>query len=179
MALTFSSLGGLGFQCVGALRPLIVFPPAASTDKNAIILLPAPEEDTNDNVISWPGEYNKGGVSIRGIGHTEGQQVSYIAETDGVRCAFLSSPLQDWTDKQMEVAGDIDVLVLPADEPKVAQKLIDDFDPRVLILLPGKDADAFDAIAKHAGVKPDSTMSEYKLKGTLPAEGREVVVLRK
>jgi hypothetical protein len=79
----------------------------------------------------------------------------------------------------MEAVGDIDVLVLPTDEVKVAQKLVDEFDPRVLILLPTKDADAYAAIAKVVGVKPEAVVDEYKLKGQLPQEGREVVVLRK
>jgi hypothetical protein len=49
----------------------------------------------------------------------------------------------------------------------------------VLIRIPTKDKNAFDAIAKSVGLKPDGTMAEYKLKGNLPQEGREVVVLRK
>lgn len=179
MALTFTSLGGSSIRIAGASRPVVVFPDKAASFGDAIVLLPVPEEDVPDTVISWPGEYNEFGVSIKGIGHGEGQQVSYVVELEGVRCAFLSSPLQDWTDKQLEMVGDIDVLVLPTDEVKVAQKLIDEFDPRVLMLISGKDKDAYAAIAKVVGLKPDAVMEEYKLKSQLPAEGREVLVLQK
>ncbi len=160
--------------------PLVVFPEkAAGNDAKSIVLLALPEEDAQPaNILSWPGEYNEGGVSIYGIGHKEGQQVSYVAEIDGVRCAFLSSPLQDWTDRQIETVGEIDVLTLPTENAKVAQKLIDEFDPRVIILLPTSDKEAYAAITKLIGVKGEA-VSEYKLKSSLPAEGREVVVLEK
>jgi hypothetical protein len=179
MALTFTTLGTQGCICGGGERPLVVFPADTAPQKGSIVLLANPQEKSLEEVVSWPGEYNEAGISIHGIGHGEGQQVSYVVEVEGVRIAFLSSPLQDWTDKQLESVGDIDVLVLPADDAKVAQKLIDEFDPRVLILLPTKEKGAFDAIAKTVGVKPDSVTPDYKLKGSLPAEGREVVVLRK
>ena len=179
MSLTFSPLGTSGLRVSGAERPILVFPDAAADGKDAIVLLPGPEEEMRAGVISWPGEYNESGVSVRGVGHGEGQQVSYVADIDGVRCAFLSSPLQDWTDKQLETVGDIDVLVFRAENQKVAQKLIDEFDPRVLIILPAGDKEAYGAITKLVGLKPEGVMGEYKLKGTLPAEGREVVVLKK
>lgn len=179
MALTFSTPGDTTVRVTGAGRPVIVFPASSADAKDSLVLLPSPEEEQREGVISWPGEYNTGGVSVRGVGHGDGQKVSYVAELDGVRCAFLSSPLQDWTDKQLEMVGEIDVLVLPAEEQKVAQKLIDEFDPRILVIIPTDDKEAYAAIAKLTGVKPESTMAEYKMKGTLPAEGREVVVLRK
>ena len=181
MALTFTSLGDLTVRCVGAAAPVLSFPDKAPANTADIVLLsqPIPEEETAANILSWPGEYNESGVSVHGIGHEDGQQVSYVMELDGVRCAFLSSPLREWTDRQIESVGDIDVLVLPAEEAKIAQKLIDEFDPRVLILLPTKDREALDSIAKLVGLKPEARMEEYKLKGSMPAEGREVVVLQK
>ncbi len=179
MALTFSTLGGCTVRVTGAARPAIIFPASSGSAKDVLELLSSPEEEQREGAVSWPGEYNIGGVSVWGIGHSEGQQISYVAELDGIRCAFLSSPLQDWTDRQLEMVGEIDVLVLPAEDQKVAQKLIDEFDPRILIIIPTEDKEAYAAIAKLVGVKPDSTMAEYKMKSTLPAEGREVVVLRK
>jgi hypothetical protein len=136
------------------------------------------EEETTDGVISWPGEYNAAGVSIRGIGHKDGQQVSFVMQADGTRLAFLSSPLQDWTEHQIETVGDIDVLFLPAEDVKLVQKLVDEFDPRVIVVLPGKDKDETDSVFKAIGAKGVAAVDEYKLKG-LPAEGRDVVVLSK
>ena len=140
-------------------------------------LLPAPEEVPSKGNISWPGEYNLAGISIRGIGQKEGQQVSYVAEIDGVRCAFPSVPLEDWTDHQIEMIGDIDVFVVPQGDAKLVQKLIDEFDPRILLIVPDESGKFDPEILRTCGAQGKEHVSEYKLKGSLPAEGREVVVL--
>lgn len=172
--LLFNALSGGSFSLSGAEKDIVVFPPegAKAASDSAIVLLAAPEEKTTKGCISWPGEYNVAGVSIKGVGHVEGQQVSYVVEADGVRMGFLSTPLQDWSDKQIELAPDIDVLAIPTEDAKLVQKLVDEFDPRIILLLPGKDAAA---VQKAIGVKEH--VQEYKLKGSLPVEGREVYVL--
>ncbi len=175
--LTFSALTSTSFRLAGGPTTVTVFPESADKAgaKEITLLSKAQEKDT-DGAISWPGEYNLGGISIKGIGHDGGKQVSYVADVDGIRCAFLSAPVNDWTDKQIEAVGDVDVMVLPAAETKLTQKLVDEFDPRVLILLPGDDKTALAAVEKVIGVK--ERVSEYKMKGSLPSEGREVVVLQ-
>ncbi len=172
--LTFSSLGSGSYKIIGGKKPLIVFPQDRTTDASVLKLASSPEEQKSDDVLSWPGEYNEYEVSIRGVGHEEGQQISYVVEVDGVRCGCLSSPLRDWTDKQLESVGDLDVLAIPAEEVKLVQKLVDEFDPRVLIVIPSGDKGELDAVSKTVGVK--ETVKEYKVK-SLPAEGREVIVL--
>ncbi len=172
--LQFTALTPGSFRLTGSSKPLLVFPPqgikAASAD--AIVIMSAPEEKTTQGVISWPGEYNVAGFSVRGVGHEEGRQTSFVVEMEGVRVGILSTPLRDWTDKQMELAPAIDVLVVPADDAKLLQKLVDEFDPRVILLLPGKDLAAAE---KALGSKEH--VAEYKQKGSLPSEGREVMVL--
>jgi hypothetical protein len=174
--LTFSAQSPTSFRITGGASAMTVYPDSPKgAGKEDIVLVSIPEEKESSGAVSWPGEYNIGGVSVRGIGHDDGKQVSYVADPDGVRCAFLSAPVKDWSDKQIEAVGDVDLLVLPAADAKLTQKLVDEFDPRVLILLPGKDKAALQAVEKVIGVK--ERVSEYKLKGALPAEGREVVVL--
>ncbi|MBI3619499.1 hypothetical protein HY213_05710 [Candidatus Peregrinibacteria bacterium] len=176
--LTFTSTGGPSLRIAGAEKVMLAFPKdgAGAAKDGALLLLAVPEEEPSPGILSWPGEYNHSGITIRGIGHNEGQQVSYVVDADDLRVALLSSPLQDWTDPQIESVGEIDVLVLPADDAKIAHKLIDEFDPRVLILtLTGKESEA---VLKSIGGTAQR-LSEYKLKGQLPAEGREVVVMEK
>lgn len=177
--LTFSALGQGSVKVTGGDKPLVIFPadPSKVGDKNAIIILSVPEEQSTEGTISWPGEYNEAGISLRGIGHTDGQQVSFLVEADGTRILFLSSPLQDWTDMQIQAVGDVDVLALPTGDVKLVQKLVDEFDPRILLYVPGGKGDE-GAILKAIGAKGEEA-GDYKLKGSLPAEGREVVVLRK
>jgi hypothetical protein len=174
--LTFTSLGDGTVRLSGPEKSLIVFPQALPKDANSITLLAVPERERTPGVVSWPGEYNMAGVSLKGIGHLEGKQVSFVVKADGVRMAFLSAPLQDWFDEQLESVGDVDVLVLPTSEPKLAQKLIDEFDPRVLILVQTGDANISELL-KSVGATASTPVSDFKLKGQLPQEGREVVVL--
>ena len=107
----------------------------------------------------------------------EGQQVSYVVDVDGVRCAFLSSPLQDWTDYELELLGDIDVLAISGEKPKVVQKIVEEVDPRMVVITPidGKVEGGIVAACGGEGVEPTK---EFKLKGSLPPEGRQVVVLK-
>lgn len=142
-------------------------------------LLAHPEEEPQAGVISWPGEYDFSGIFIRGIGHEEGRQVSFIVDAEGVRFAFLSTPLHKLNDIELEQIGDIDVLCVPADDVKMAQELVDAVDPRVLIPLPTKDEKTYRELLKIFGAVGKEEVEEYKLKGSLPAEGREVVVLKK
>ena len=176
--LTFTPLEGPGCRIAGTGFTLSVFPKddkaAAAGTKNALLLRSTPDEEDRDGVISWPGEYNVMGVTVRGIGHKEGQQVSYVIDAEDARVLCISEPVEDWADREVEMVGDVDVLVAPVSEAKILQKLIDEFDPRILILMPSKGAT--DSVLKTLGSKGD-TISEYKLKGAMPAEGREVVVL--
>lgn len=144
----------------------------------AITLLSSPEEEVSKGTISWPGEYDMQGVLIRGIGHDEGSRVSFVLTIDNVRIACLSAPLHDWNDHELELLGDVDVFVTPTGDAKLVQKLVDEIDPRILVpLQTGEDA-SFSEILKSMGAQDVEPVAEYKLKGSLPSEGREVVVLQ-
>lgn len=162
-----------GLLCSGGPKTFAVFPQAA-VDAD-LVLLSVPEEEPQEGRISWPGEYDMAGMAIRGIGQSGGQQVSYVVRLPGVRCAFLSSPLGEWTEESLEQLGSIDLLVLPGENAKVVQKLLDAVDPRLLFLLPSKDGVDHDVL-KICGAEGREHATEYKLKNALPAEGREVVV---
>lgn len=174
--ITFSLSGSSGFLCRSGSIALDVFPSGKAAE-GCIGLLSVPEEEPAKGTISWPGEYDIGGASIHGIGQKEGQQVSHVVEMDGVRCAFLSSPLQDWSDYELELLGDTDVLVVSAEKPKVLQKIVEEVDPRMVVITPidGKIEAGVVAACGGEGVEPTK---EFKLKGSLPAEGRQVVVLQ-
>ncbi|MCA9370388.1 MAG: hypothetical protein KC680_00305 [Candidatus Peregrinibacteria bacterium] len=175
--ITITSKGGQTISCDIDGKTVVAFP--ASPDASAqLSLLGTPKEEVKKGVISWPGEYDVGGLAIRGIGHEEGQKVSYAIDNGSVRIAFISTPLHQWTDHNMELLGDIDILCLPADDAKLAQKFIDEVDPRVLIPLPTKDEATFVELLKAVGAQDKDIESEYKLKGGLPVEGREVVILK-
>lgn len=162
-----------GLVCSGGPKSLAIFPRgAAGTD---VSLLAVPEEELREKHISWPGEYDIAGIAIRGIGYSEGQQVSYTVHLPGVRCAFLSSPLREWSEAAVEQLGSIDLLALPGENATMVQKLLDAVDPRILFLLPSKNGIDRDVL-KVCGAEGKEHVKEYRLKGALPTEGREVVV---
>src|SRR3989338_5812489 len=107
--LTITSLGGTSVKVSGGPRAFVVFPQKIHGD--LLNFLAAPEENPTKNVISWPGEYDVAGIVAKGIGHLEGQKVSYAITADDVHFAFPASPLEDWHSEDIERLGDIDVLV--------------------------------------------------------------------
>ena len=141
-----------------------------------ISLLDTPADEVKSGVISWPGEYDIDGISVRGIGHEEGKRVSFVVDDSRVRIAFMAAPLHDWKNNELELLGNVDILCIPADNAKIVQKIIDEVDPRVLIPLPTADEETFVEILKAIGAHGKEIEPEYKLKGALPAEGREVVI---
>jgi hypothetical protein len=153
-----------------------VFP--ESPKKDAWCLLSHPEETfTNNKVISWPGEYDFTGITVRAIGQEQGRQVSYGCITENVRMAFVDAPVLDWLDADVERLGDIDVLVVAADNPKKVLALVEAVDPRIVILVKAKEGDLL-GVAKACGLAQIQPVSEFKVKhGSLPQDARQVVVL--
>ncbi|MBI2117676.1 hypothetical protein HYT95_02145 [Candidatus Peregrinibacteria bacterium] len=105
-----------GLVCSGGPKSFAVFP--CSTVEADLTFLSVPEEEVREGRISWPGEYDIAGMAIRGIGQNEGQQVSYVVSLHDIRCAFLSSPLGEWSEEASAQLGNIDLLVLPGEHAK-------------------------------------------------------------
>ena len=153
-----------------------VFPKNADTTKWSLLSNPS-ESLESKQVISWPGEYDFSGVTLRAIGQEAGKQVSYSAHNDGIRMGFVNTPILAWSDADLERLGDVDVLVVVPDDTKRLTALIEAIDPRVILLCGGTPSDALGA-AKVFGQSP-APVSEFKVKpGTLPQDGRQVVILQ-
>lgn len=175
--LTFTHLTGSGVKISGGPMTVVSF--TEKTQESAINLIDSPQEFPSREQLSWPGEYDVAGIGVRGIGHLEGQRISYVADIDGTRVAFPCSPIEEWEELDIEHLGDVHVMVLPAEDGKKCQRLIDEVDPRVLIIVPAKDGSVNGEVLKACGAADKEVVKEFKLKGSLPAEGREVVVFGK
>jgi L-ascorbate metabolism protein UlaG (beta-lactamase superfamily) len=175
--LTITSEKGSLLLNVGK-RTVVIFPDASrKVASGELHLLGAPEEESREGVISWPGEYDVDGIAIRGIGHEEGKAVSYMLEVEGVHFGLVHSPLAEWSDYEVELMGNIDVLCVPSDNPKVVQKLVDDIDPRVLIPVKTGGGEKYAETLKVCGATGKETVEKYVVKTSgLPSEGREVVI---
>lgn len=172
--LTFTSLGGSTLKCSGGPMPLVVFP--AKIQDGMLNFMPSPQESPSREVISWPGEYDVAGITVKGIGQKEGQKVSYVIDIDNIRFAFPASPLEDWSDEDIERMGEVHVLVLPAEDVKRCQTLLDEIDPRMLFIVPAADGSLHPDVLKACGAAGKEQVKEFKLKGAFGVEGREVVV---
>jgi len=178
--LTFTSLGGTAICMTTDKSTLFVHAEKKENRQdNEIFLLSSPEEDPQEGFISWPGEYDVDGVAVRGIGQNEGVAVSYTVDVKNVRTAFLHSPLTEWPESQIELLGNVDVLFIPTDNPKVLQKLIDEIDPRILVLLDTGGKEKHDEALKACGASSKEPVEQFEVKtSSLPQDGREVVVLK-
>lgn len=153
-----------------------VFP--AEAPKEGWALLSHPEEEMKSKqVVSWPGEYDFAGISIRAVGQDLGRQVSYSCNMEGVKVMFVDTPVLAWTDTDLEKVGDVDVLVVAADDAKKVQALVEAVDPRVIILSSVKGGDLA-GVAKACGLASVQTVDKFTVKhGALPQDNRQVVVL--
>lgn len=175
--ITFQALSGPGLRILGGARAVCAYNPKAAEAKD-LVLLSKPEENPKNDVLSWPGEYDRSGIAVKGIGQEEGQHVSFVCMIDDTRVAVVAAPVLDWSEKEIEKLGEVAVLVVPAQDAKKVQALVDEVDPRVLILVAGEGGKMENDVLKAVGALGKEQTDEYKLKG-LPAEGREVVILAK
>ena len=117
-------------------------------------------------------------MTIRGLGQNGGEKVSYVVTVEGLRCGFLPSPLGKWSEQEVEQLGDLDVLVVPADNEKLVQTIVEAVDPPVIIPLKTKDDKIYKEVLDVCGGKDMERVKEVKLKkSSLPTESREVYVL--
>lgn len=113
------------------------------------------------------------------MGKGENDQIQYIVSAEDMRCGIMSAPLPEFTEAEEEVIGDLDILVIPAEDAKKAQKIIEDIDPRVVIPVRANDEKAYREVLAAVGGKDLEEVKEVKLKkSTLPVDTREVYVLK-
>lgn len=174
--ITFTHSPKTGVRATVGTVTLDSFPASGKATDATITLLPKPEVEPSEGCISWPGEYEKEDMAIRGFAHNNDEQVSFSTEIDNARVAFLSNPIQNFSDHELELLGNVDVLVIPVNDVKIAQKLVEEIDPRVLIPISAGDDAKQAEFLRVIGAQGNEAEKEFKLKG-LPAEGRVVVVL--
>lgn len=172
--ITFSALSGGACRIVSPTITCEVFP--ETVQRETWTLLSQPEESMRPKVVSWPGEYDFGGMTVRGIGQEAGKRVSYTCQLEGIRFAFIGSPVLEWNDAEIEALGDIDILVIAADDPKKVNTIVEDVDPRIVILYEAQKGSTA-LVAKAIGVAAQ-TVKDFKVKsGAMPTESRQVVIL--
>ena len=100
-------------------------------------------------LIDGPGEYEIGGVFVRGIpsiydssaGKESKKITIYNIETKGIKLCHLGDLSQKELDsKQLETIGEVDILMVPIGggeimDSKTAQKVVNQIEPKIIILM--------------------------------------------
>jgi len=150
-------------------------------------------------IIDTPGEYEVEGIRVLGVsgyhdkkeGEERGLNTMYLMKVDDIRICHLGDMGQEkLTDKQLELIGDVDVLMIPVDgvytiNAKEAVKIIKQIEPNIIIpmhyKLPGlteKLADVKDFL-KEMGLNGQEPVDKLTLKKKdLIGKEMEVVVFK-
>jgi L-ascorbate metabolism protein UlaG (beta-lactamase superfamily) len=152
-------------------------------------------------VISAPGEYEIGGVSVFSVntyhdnkqGEDRGKNTAYLIHIDDVRIAHLGDLGHELSDKQVEELGEVDVLLCPVGgvytiDAKEAVKVINSIQPGIVIPMHFKTKDhkqnVFGKIAPLSDFLTEIGASEVEpqdkltVSSTSLPEETEVVVLK-
>lgn len=169
-------------------------------DHNAAHKVAATSRRKNPFVITKPGEYEVGGISVFGTsawhddsqGAERGPNTIYTSLLDGVRVCHLGDLGHELTQKQVEAIGPVDVLLVPVGgvytiDPALAVKAIRALEPGIAIPMHYKtdnhDEKVFGELKivedflKEYGVDP-TPMAKLDIEvGKIPEETEIIVLL--
>jgi len=147
-------------------------------------------------LINTPGEYEKKGISIRGIssyhdkteGKERGLNTIYVIKAEEMTVCHLGDLGQEkLDDKQIEEIGDIDILFIPVGgnytiNGKEAVGVISQIEPKIIIPMHYKikdlkiEIEGPDKFVKELGLTPEK-VDKYKIaKKLLPLEEMKLVM---
>ena len=147
-------------------------------------------------IIDGPGEYEKQGISVRGIqsfhdkveGKERGPNTIYVLKAEDVTVCHLGDLGQDKLgESQVDDIGDVDVLMIPVGgtytiDYKEAVAIIGQIEPKVVIPMHYKIKDLKSEIAgpekflKEIGLTPEKVDKLKLAKKTLPVEEMKLVM---
>ncbi len=133
-------------------------------------------------IFSWPGEYESGGIHVRGIHSADAsgkENIIYTYTVNGTHFCHLGNLGTKLDEEQSEKIGDIDILFVPADgkslDPKTAKSVIEEIEPRVIIPVTGEGSPA--AFLKEIGGKAEEEESFKVTKAAMPDDATRIIML--
>ena len=170
------------------------------------LVLVSHHHDDHDNVreagpevfiIDGPGEYEKQGVSIRGIksfhdksgGKERGNNTIYVIKAEDMTICHMGDFGQEkLEDSQLEEIGDVDILMIPIGgkytiDYKEAAGVVSQIEPKIVVPMHYKvkdlklEIDGPDKFLKEIGLTPEKVDKLKIAKKTLPIEETKLVVL--
>ncbi|MDP3697201.1 MAG: MBL fold metallo-hydrolase [Candidatus Taylorbacteria bacterium] len=149
-------------------------------------------------LIDGPGEYEKQGISIRGIqsfhdksgGKERGLNTMYVIKVEDVTICHMGDFGQDkFEEHQLEEIGDVDILMIPVGgvytiNYKEAVNIISQIEPKIVIPMHYKikdlkvDIEGPDKFLKEIGLTPEKTDKLKIAKKTLPVEEMKLILFQ-
>jgi len=123
-------LGSLTVLLKGKKESVTINPEAGEIKKESRIIIYTDKKrkleiDKEKVFIRGPGEYEIGGVEIKGWG-IDDKNLIYLIEIDGVIVGFLGESEEVLTDKMIEKITGIDVLIASISKTKLSGKMLQD-----------------------------------------------------
>jgi L-ascorbate metabolism protein UlaG (beta-lactamase superfamily) len=155
-------------------------------------------DDAPVTIFERPGEYEVKGVFIGGIGSyhdkkegaERGKSIMFKFDFDGIKVLHLGDLGTTLSEKQLEMIGDVDILLIPVGgkytiNAKEAADVVKQIDPRIVVPMHYKikglsvDIEGNEAFIKEMGNNAE-TLPKLKInKKDLPQEATKLVILEK
>ncbi len=137
-----------------------------------------------EHIFDAPGEYEVGGVLVRGIptGRSEaGREMAFDVEIDGIRILHLGLPSSSPTSAILKGIEDVDVLLMPVGggislSGSSVTDVMETIDPHIAIPMHYKtpvetaELDFLDAFLKETGLKPEPQEKLQITRSSVPEE---------
>lgn len=167
---------GQGMVKVAQGEKALLFNPVNRKMKADIVLFSGSRGDAPEGafVIGGPGEYEVGGVFVRGIAGTDGHTI-YAVKFEEIALVHLGQSSVTLKDELVEQLGEVDILFVPV----AAAKALTVLEPKLAIPLHWKNEDELKRFLHEAGVKNGAPVESLTLKRKdLADKEGEVVVIK-
>lgn len=133
----------------------------------------------NDFSIAGPGEYEIANCAVVGLAQNPAQPI-YLMDIEGTSIVYFVQVDGELDNKILERIEEPDILILPTaktqdSDVKKLTELINQVDPKVVI---SANPEINGSFSRVEGLNPEVCESIKLTKGTLPLEGRKIVVLQ-
>jgi len=149
-------------------------------------------------LITGPGEYERKGITIHGVkaygdkvdGTKQGLTTLYRIVAEEISVCHLGALGQEQlTDEQIELIGDVDILMVPVGnkevlDAKAAAAIVNEIEPKIIIPMQFKvpgltlDSDGVEKFIKEMGLTPEKTDRLRISHKTLPVEETKLIILQ-
>jgi len=147
----------------------------------------------NYSILSGPGEYEAGDVSVKGIptagktldSSTKSINTFFNVDTDGIQTAFFGWPSSTFDDLTIKEIGTVDILIISPNEQLIDSDNIlfniREIEPKVIILSKHQDSgnnhNILENLASELGSQENSSTGKISFTRSNLPDSRQVILL--